>query len=200
LASLEHLQNGRYTILKKIGEGGRDVVYKARDTVLNRVVAIKMLKSAISAEEAYSRFTCEAQAVAKLNHPNIVSIYDVGREDGKLFFILEFVDGMSLRDLIGAYPEGKCDMQTVLRTGIDVCSALQYAHSQGILHGDIKPENILITPEGTAKLMDFGLAKMLRPPSIVQDEATNVSNPIPTGYEEVDSLLSGVFLKIMLLY
>jgi serine/threonine protein kinase/tetratricopeptide (TPR) repeat protein len=191
LSSREYLQSGRYVTLKKLGEGGKGAVYRARDTVLNRVVAIKMLKSAVLAEEAYSRFMREAQAVAKLNHPNIVSIYDVGREDGKLFFILEFVDGMSLRDLIGAYPEGKCDIQTILRTGIDVCSALQYAHSQGFLHGDVKPENILITPEGTAKLMDFGLAKMLWQPSIPQEEAMTVSSRIPTGYEEVDTLLSG---------
>jgi len=169
LSSLEHLQNGRYAILKKLGEGGKGVVYKARDTALNRVVAIKMLKSAVSGEEAHSRFIREAQAVAKLNHPNIVSIYDIGKEEEKQFFILEFVDGMSLRELMGTYPEGKCDIQTILRTGIDVCNALQYAHSQGVMHRDIKPENILMTEEGTAKLMDFGLAKMLGQPSITQE-------------------------------
>jgi len=169
LSSLEHLQNGRYTILKKIGEGGKGTVYKARDTVLNRVVAIKMLKNAVPSEDAYSRFMREAQAVAKLNHPNIVSIHDIGNEDEKQFFVLEFVDGMSLRDLMKTYPEGKCDIQTVLRIGIDICNALQYAHSQGVLHRDIKPENILITEEGTAKLMDFGLAKMLGQTSITQE-------------------------------
>jgi tetratricopeptide (TPR) repeat protein/tRNA A-37 threonylcarbamoyl transferase component Bud32 len=169
LASLEHLQNGRYTVLKKLGEGGKGVVYKARDTVLNRVVAVKMLKSAVSGEEAYSRFMTEAQAVAKLNHPNIVSIHDIGKEDGKQFFVLEFVDGMSLRELMRTYPEGKCDFQTVLRMGMDICGALQYAHSQGVLHRDIKPENILVTEEGVAKLMDFGLAKMLGQPSITQE-------------------------------
>jgi predicted ATPase/tRNA A-37 threonylcarbamoyl transferase component Bud32 len=169
LSSLEHLQDGRYAILKKIGEGGKGVVYKARDTVLNRVVAIKMLKSAVSSEEVYSRFMREAQAVAKLNHPNIVSIHDIGKEDEKQFFVLEFVDGMSLRDLMRTYPEGKCDIQTVLRVSIDICNALQYAHSQDVLHRDIKPENILITEEGTAKLMDFGLAKMLDQSSITQE-------------------------------
>jgi len=90
----------------------------------------------------------EAQAVAKLNHPNIVSIYDIGKEDEKQFFVLEFIDGMNLRDLIETYPEGKCDLQTVLRMAIDICGALQYAHSQGVLHRDIKPENILITEGG----------------------------------------------------
>jgi len=169
LSSLERLENGRYAILKKLGEGGKGVVYKARDTVLNRVVAIKMLKSAVATEEAYSRFMREAQAVAKLNHPNIVSIYDIGKEDEKQFFVLEFVDGMSLRELMRTYPEGKCDFQTVLRMGMDICGALQYAHSQGVLHRDIKPENILITQEGTVKLMDFGLAKMLGEPSITQE-------------------------------
>jgi len=169
LTSLEHLQNGRYAVLKKLGEGGKGVVYKARDTVLNRVVAIKMLKSAVSGEEAYSRFMTEAQAVAKLNHPNIVSIHDIGKEGEKQFFVLEFVDGMSLRDLMRTYPEGKCDFQTVLRMGMDICGALQYAHSQGVMHRDIKPENILVTEEGVAKLMDFGLARMLGQPSITQE-------------------------------
>jgi len=152
-----------------LGEGGKGVVYKARDTALNRVVAIKVLKSSVLSEEAGSRFIREAQAVAKLNHPNVVSIYDIGKEDREQFFVLEFVDGMSLRELMGTYPEGKCDVQTVLRVGIDICSALQYAHSQGVLHRDIKPENILITQEGNAKLMDFGLAKMLGQPSITQE-------------------------------
>jgi predicted ATPase len=169
LPSLEHLQNGRYAVLKKLGEGGKGVVYKARDSVLNRVVAVKMLKGGVLGDEAYSRFLREAQAVAKLNHPNIVSIYDIGKEDEKQFFVLEFVDGMSLRELGRTYPEGKCDIQTVLRTGIDVCSALQYAHSQGVLHRDVKPENILITQEGIAKLMDFGLAKMVGAPSLTQE-------------------------------
>jgi len=169
LPSLEHLQNGRYAVLKKLGEGGKGVVYKARDNVLNRVVAIKMLKGVVPSEDAYSRFLREAQVVAKLNHPNVVSIHDIGNEDDKQFFVLEFVDGMSLRELLGTYPEGKCDIQTVLRIGIDVCGALQYAHSQGVLHRDIKPENILITQEGTAKLMDFGLAKILGQPSITQE-------------------------------
>ena len=169
MSSLEHLQNGRYAILKKLGEGGKGIVYKARDTALNRVVAIKMLKSAVSSEDAYSRFIREAQAVGRLNHPNIVSIYDIGKEEEKQFFVLEFVDGMSLRELMKTYPEGKCDIQTVLRISIDICSALQYAHSQGVLHRDIKPENILISEEGIAKLMDFGLAKMLGQPSITQE-------------------------------
>jgi len=144
-------------------------VYKARDTVLNRVVAIKMLKAAVAGDEAYSRFMREAQAVGKLNHPNIVSIYDVGTEDDRQFFVLEFVDGMSLRELMGTYPEGKCDIQMVLRVGMDVCGALQYAHSQGVLHRDIKPENVMLTREDTAKLMDFGLAKMLGQPSLTQE-------------------------------
>ena len=169
LSSIEQLQNGRYALLKKLGEGGKGIVYKARDTVLNRVVAIKMLKSAVLTEDAYSRFIREAQAVAQLNHPNIVSIYDVGKENGRQFFVLEYVDGESLRDLMGTYPEGKCDVQTVLRVGIDVCNALQYAHSQQVLHRDVKPENVMMTKNDVAKLMDFGLAKMLGQPSITQE-------------------------------
>jgi len=169
LSSLEHLQNGRYAVLKKLGEGGKGIVFKARDTSLNRVVAIKMLKNPVTSGEAYTRFMTEAQSVAKLNHPNIVSIHDIGKEDGKQFFVLEFVEGHDLRDLIETSLEGRCDIPTVLRIGIDVCNALQYAHSQGILHRDIKPENIKVTPEGIAKLMDFGLAKMLGQPRQTQD-------------------------------
>jgi tetratricopeptide (TPR) repeat protein/tRNA A-37 threonylcarbamoyl transferase component Bud32 len=169
LSSVEDLQNGRYALLKKLGEGGKGVVYKARDTTLNRIVAIKMLKSAVASEDAYSRFMTEAHAVAKLNHPNIVTIHDIGKEDGKQFFVLEFVDGESLRDLMQTYPEGKCDIQTVLRIGMDVCSALQYAHSEKVLHRDIKPENVMITRDGAAKLMDFGLAKMIGQPSVTQE-------------------------------
>lgn len=167
--SREHLQNGRYTILKNLGEGGKGVVYKVRDTILNRVVAIKMLKSAVTAGEGYSRFIREAQATAKLNHPNIVSIYDVGKEDEKQFFVIEFVPGMDLHDLIKTSPDGRCDIQTALRIGIDVGKALQYAHAHGVLHRDIKPENILVTNESIAKLMDFGLARMLDQPGITKE-------------------------------
>ncbi len=188
MSSLKQLQDGRYYILKKIDEGGRGVIYKAKDTVLNRVVAIKVFKKAFLSKEAQSRFVREAETVAKLNHLNIVSIQEIGaarvtgkelgvkgwikgesKEEEKQFFVLDFVDGMSLRNLMATYPEGKCDVQTVLRTGVDICKALQYAHSQGVLHGDIKPEDILITQEGIAKLMDFGLAKMLGEPSITQE-------------------------------
>jgi len=188
LSSLESLQGGRYVILKKLGESGRAVVYKVRDTVLNRVAAVKVFKSAFLSEEARSRFMQEALAVAKLNHPNIVSIDEVSavpptaKELGikswvkgeskvgeKPLFVLEFVDGTSLRDLLRTYPEGKCDIQTVLRVGIDVCGALHYAHSQGILHRDIKPENVMLTREDTAKLMDLGLAEMFGELSLAQE-------------------------------
>ncbi len=169
MVSCEHLQSGRYITLKKLGESEKGVVYKARDKTLDRVVAVKMLKSAILSEEARSRLMREAQAVAKLNHPNIVSIYDIDMEDRTPFFVFEFIDGMSLRELIGTYPEGKCDIQTILRVGIDVCNALNYAHSQSALHKDVKPENILITQDGTVKLMDFGLAKILGKPIIAQE-------------------------------
>ena len=152
MSSHQHLQNGRYNILKKLGEGGKGIVYKARDTILNRIVAIKIIKSAFTSEVDHSRFIREAQAVAKLNHPNINSIYDIGKEDENQFLVIEFVDGMSLHELEGTFPEGKCDIQTVFRTSIDVCSALQYAHSQDVLHRDVKSENIMINqpvPIGT---------------------------------------------------
>jgi len=188
LSSLKRLQDGRYYVLKKLDEGGRGVIYQAKDTVLNRIVAVKIFKKSFLNEATRSRFLNEAQTVAKLNHPNIVSIYEIGtapvaakelgvkgwirgdkKEEERQFFVLEFVDGMSLRNLMATYPEGKCDIQTVLTTGVDICKALQYAHSQGVLHRDIKPEDILITEEGIAKLMDFSLAEMLGELSITEE-------------------------------
>jgi hypothetical protein len=163
------IKNGRYSLLKKLGEGGKGIVFKARDTTLNRVVAVKVLKGAALTGEAYSRFMSEAQATAKLNHPNIVSIHDIGREGEQQFFVIEFIDGTSLRALMEAFPQGQCDVQTVLRIGTDVSTALRYAHAQRVLHRDIKPENIMITKEGITKLMDFGLAKMLGQPSYTQE-------------------------------
>jgi serine/threonine-protein kinase len=162
-----------------------------------------MLKSAVASEEAYSRFMTEAQAVGKLNHANIVSIYDIGKEDGKQFFVLEFVDGESLRDLMQTYPEGKCDIETVLRIGMDVCKALQYAHSEKVLHRDIKPENVMITKDGTAKLMDFGLAtlkgslKLTRTSSTVGTLAYMAPEQIQGG--EVDAR-SDIFSLGVVLY
>lgn len=157
----DSFQSGRYKVLKKLGEGGKGIVFKAEDTRLGRTVAVKVIKGEGLDQESFARFEREARATAGLPHPHIVTIHDIGQEGQSHYLILEFVSGLSLRDLIGSRPGGRCDLATVLAVGRQVCQALDYAHSHGILHRDIKPENIMVTPEGVVKLMDFGLARAL---------------------------------------
>jgi DNA-binding protein Fis/predicted Ser/Thr protein kinase len=160
------LLDGRYVLLEKLGEGGRGIVYKALDNLLDRVIALKVLKGEGLDEEAYTRFMREAQAAARLSHTNVVAIYDVGEDSGRHFLVVEYVDGQTLRDLLQERRAGRLDPASLLRIAREVCRALEYAHSRGILHRDIKPENIMITRDGTAKLMDFGLARALDQPHV----------------------------------
>jgi hypothetical protein len=164
----ESFQGGRYKVAKKLGEGGRGIVFKAEDTRLGRTVAIKVIKGEGLDQESFARFEQEAKATAGLSHPNIVAIYDIGQEGESHYLILEFVDGPNLGGLIRSQPGARCDAATTLRIGSQVCQALEYAHSHGILHRDIKPENIMITSAGLPKLMDFGLARALGGPNLTQ--------------------------------
>ena len=143
----------RYRIEEKLGEGGMGVVYKAHDTLLERLVAIKALSSHLLGGEGLKRLLREAQSAAKLTHPNIVAIHDVIEEGETRLIVMEYVAGRTLRELI-PLPW----VQAVEIAG-QVCQALEYAHSQGVVHRDIKPENIVLTPDATAKVMDFGLAR-----------------------------------------
>ncbi|MEE9593024.1 MAG: protein kinase, partial [Thermoplasmata archaeon] len=163
-------------ILDKLGEGGRGVVYKALDTVLDRVVAIKLLKAEGLDEEAFTRFGREAQAAARLTHANIVATYDLGQEDGRPFLVMEYIDGASLQRFLERGPEGRLDLSTLLRLARDICGALEDAHSHSVLHRDIKPENVIVTKDGTAKLMDFGLALALDKPRVTPS-GTMVGTP-----------------------
>lgn len=145
-------------ILEQIGHGGMGVVYKARQKELDRIVALKILRPNISTDASFAeRFQREARALAKLNHPNIITIYDFGRKDGLFFFIMEFVDGTNLRHVERT---GQLSPQEALSIVPQVCSALQYAHDNGVVHRDIKPENILVTKSGDVRIADFGLAKL----------------------------------------
>ena len=164
----ESFQGGRYKVTKKLGEGGRGIVFKAEDTRLGRTVAIKVIKGEGLDQESFARFEQEAKATAGLSHPHIVAIYDIGQEGESHYLILEFVDGPSLSGLISSQPGARCDAATTLRIGSQVCQALEYAHSHGVLHRDIKPENIMITSAGLPKLMDFGLARALGGPNLTQ--------------------------------
>jgi tRNA A-37 threonylcarbamoyl transferase component Bud32 len=146
-------------IIEFIGRGGMGAVYKARQKELDRIVALKILPPGSGDDAAFGeRFAREAKALAKLNHPGIVTIHDFGRADGLYFFVMEFVDGVSLRQLLAG---GRVSPREALAIVPQICDALQYAHDQGIVHRDIKPENILLDRRGRVKVADFGLAKLV---------------------------------------
>lgn len=152
------LIGNRYEILEKIGNGGMATVYKARCHVLNRNVAIKVLKEEfITDAEFVKRFNIEAQAAASLTHPNIVSIYDVGNEGDIYYIVMELVQGKTLKEIIN--DEGILPWKWTVNIAIQIASALEVAHRHNIVHRDIKPHNIIITEDGTAKVTDFGIAK-----------------------------------------
>ncbi|MFZ5597425.1 MAG: Stk1 family PASTA domain-containing Ser/Thr kinase [Bacillota bacterium] len=148
----------RYEILEQLGGGGMAIVYKGRDTILNRLVTIKLLRPEYTSDGDFvRRFRREAQAVASLSHPNIVSIYDVGKEGDMHYLVMEYVDGEDLRSIIKR--EGRLTPENAVRIARQVCDALDHAHDNNIVHRDVKPHNILITKSGRAKLTDFGIAR-----------------------------------------
>jgi predicted Ser/Thr protein kinase len=156
-AMIERL--GKYQIVEQIGQGGMGAVYKANDPLLKRVVALKVISENVDAsDELRARFFREAQACARLSHPNIITIYDLGEDAGRLFIVMEYLEGEELRQVISQRRD--LALESKLALMVQICEGLAYAHQNGIVHRDIKPSNVFISRDGVAKVLDFGVARI----------------------------------------
>jgi len=166
-----------YRILSTLGRGGMGVVYKAEDSRLGRTVAVKFLPASLARDRiAVERFQREARAVSSLNHPNICTLFDIDRDDGQPFLVMEYLEGRTLREKIDA---GPLDPNELLDLAIQIADALDAAHAKGVVHRDIKPANLFLTARGQIKVMDFGLAKVTA--ERLERDSTGGSSEVPTA-------------------
>ena len=164
---------GHYYIDSKVGEGKFATVYKGRDIRLNRTVAVKVLKeNALPGSPTWGRLLREAQIASALSHPNVCTLHDIGEEQDINYVIFEFVEGMTLRAILGS---GPLPIQSVFQYGVQIAQAIAYTHGAGILHEDLKSSNIMVTPSGQIKIVDFGLARILEEESADSDNCKNSS-------------------------
>ena len=182
---------GNYYVIGVLGKGGMGIVFKARDLSLRREVALKFLPESMSSDEdIVKRFAREARAAARLNHPNIVTIYGVGRHEDTFYIAMEYVEGMALDALIAK--EGKVDVRRAVEITRDSAEALAEAHAQGIVHRDIKPQNIMLTKTGRVKVMDFGLARVNYENTQLTSSGTSMGTPHYMSPEQwMDSKVDG---------
>ena len=163
---------GRYQIIREVGRGAMGVVYEARDPNIDRVVALKVLRQdRIASETFVKRFLKEAKVVGRLSHPRIVTVYDVGEDNGSIYIAMEFLEGSSLSDLIR---DNHLDAAKVVELGVQIASTLEYAHQKGVIHRDVKPSNILINADGQIKITDFGIAHIEDPAATLQTQAGEI--------------------------
>jgi len=171
---------GSYEILTPLGAGGMGEVYRAQDTRLRRTVAIKILPDEIASHaERRARILAEARAAAALNHPGITTIYEVGEEGDQIFIVMELISGKTIRAILS---EGPVEPRVLLRLGAHVAEALAAAHAQGVIHGDIKPENIVLQPEGRVKLLDFGIASQMAPETATLTRTGSTASCLPESH------------------